>query len=815
MIDYIGIVAKNIKERSSTTSIREFSPEEHKSIRWQAIASTVYLATSEDRERFEACTNGRHAFKELLLAYPHHYWLQIAPLTSNDASLDIENIIELYESLMHEDFALSDSGTEVISRSVNRKHSGAFYTPRDLAVECVRVASEAYIESKLEVPSFLQSQTLSLRDKQSIIYALSTARILDPSCGVGRFLVAYANFVSQLAYRWFGSVEKVIYHRLLNNLFGFDIDPIALGLCRLSILNTLVDHTYSYGEDVGSLCNNIALANLLIGKGRNEPSMINGIHALSAGYIYSPDIGRPDELLSQNFDIVIGNPPWEKIRLEERDFLSHLHTDLQYGTTKTERDNEIRKLESHSPAVFSYLLHMRESIKKARDSISRDPWLKHSTHGELNTCSLFIEIGTHLMNRHSSACAILVKTSTLTHFANRRLFAFLVKEKLISKVFDFINSKRIFPIDSRERFALLVLSPRSQTIELAMGLSSPTDINDLSKRVDLSHDDLYLLNPDTGMLPIPGDTKDLELLKKIYRLNSAFSEVYPTTKFGRIVHLTMHSKEISKIHHNDWLPIQEGKFIERYDGRFSTFKNVPEDKRFTARASAIRISDQQKCDPNTAPEARYFISPDTWHRLSKNYNDEWSIYWRSTTSASNSRTCIATILPHCPAIQSLQMAQFPGLSTQHIAIVLAIMNSAVFDFVIRNKLSGIDLTQAVIGQAAVPVLDRWEKSETFDGVTAALHIHVSARVKALLCGDIRLEKFTESLKGDLPSPKTRQSLLSDIDHLVMLAYGLSGSDMSYIYNRLQPKEKKEACRGKTGAHRTTLANCLPELNAAG
>jgi hypothetical protein len=228
--------------------------------------------------------------------------------------------------------------------------------------------------------------------------------------------------------------------------------------------------------------------------------------------------------------------------------------------------------------------------------------------------------------------------------------------------------------------------------------------------------------------------------------------------------------------------VQEGKFIERYDGRFSTFDGVAAVKRYTGRAVSRKTTAEERKDPSVSPESRYFIDEEAWDHLSKNYRERWSLFWRSTTSATNSRTCIATILPHGPAIQSLQMAQFPGLPEEELAALLAVFNSKPFDFIVRNKLAGIDLTQAVIGQTAIPPRSRWQTAHSIDGSTWRLSKHVASRVGALLSDDARLEAFVAALSGvEEHKNKTRNTIEKELDQLVSVAYGLDDESISQIH----------------------------------
>jgi len=774
--DLIRDIAIRISEPSRVKDLESFDPSIHKQRRWKQIAALVLQMTRSQQERYAAGTERSGPFKELLLLRSTESWISLKSVSVKSSSL--QSAIHTYELLLHEDFAVP-SGVTAQNRAVARKHSGSFYTPRDLAIASVRTACEAYVETVLGIENFTKTRTLTHREKEQIVRALCTARVIDPTCGVGQFLLSYVGFVCELSTSWLnhGQAREYLEH-ISENIWGVDVDPIALGLARLAIAESLRNH--SAVVKVKWLDKHLLLGNLLLDQRRNELDA-DTLTAVSSGDIYSSALKYPKELIMGTFDLVLGNPPWDKIRVEEREFLEHLHSEIETGNTKSERNKAIGQLASTAPLVLEYLNKIQDSVSQARASISHNPLFVNSAHGELNTCALFVELSTHLVKPTIGVSALLIKTSTLTHFANRRLFSYLVKRRLLSRVFDFSNASKLFRIDNRERFSLLVLAPKSERLRLAINLRDPIDITSQRGQLLLTYEDLALLNPESGMLPLPKSVAAFALLKKLYSTNTTFSTAYPTARFGRLVHLTMHANEISKRAKEGMIGVLEGKFVDQYDGCYATFDGIPESMRYTNRASGRKMPSPELRGKGEIPLSRFFIHQETWKRLTKNYTEKWSIFWRSTTSASNSRTCIATILPHGPAIQSLQMAQFPGATPNQLALILAIMNSKTFDFAIRNKLAGIDLTQSVINQAPVPLVAYWNDLVAFEGHTEALWRHVVWRVYALLQGDSRLRNFLAELdKPTMRLMQSRDELRREIDDLVSMAYCLTKNESKLV-----------------------------------
>lgn len=777
----VSIIKRKIGEKSDNFNAGDFDPRKHKRRVGEAIAGLVMQAAAASKCRWPLNIK-EQAFKELVSA-GLRFEADAAEMCG--AFLDINNALDieaLYESLIPIDFPIDGAQTTHANTSIAQKSQGSFYTPNNLAAGCVAVFLDSYIERNIGLKEFSRQQNASTDDIRAVTQLLNTTKIVDLSCGVGRFLVAIIGFIrAHLAGRLNVGERETLASNLSRNIFGYDVDPIALGIARLTILEAI--ETISEISNQHLLFANFQHANLLIPISTNNNGADHAVVRYLEGFIYDPILGRPADFESQSWDIVIGNPPWEKIRIEERTFFEHFLSGVVSANSKKLRTTEISDLASDYPHVHAYYRDMSHQINLVRRLIQTDKFFASSSHGELNTCALFAEIALKCLRAPNAMGGLLVKTSILTHFAHRKLFSAFQQKNSIIAIYDFINRSKYFPIDGRERFSWFMFGGENAYLKLAMYLTEAAEMSNISRTRLVERSILQLLNPETGMLPSFRSQDDLELMLKIYRGNSTFAIEFPAARFGRLVHLTMHANMIQKKSGTNLLPIYEGKFIGRYDGRFAGFRGVKEESRYSPKAGAVKISALEKADSKFQPEFRYFIAIADWKKLSSKYGEPWSLFWRSTTSSSNARTCIATILPHCPAIQSLQMLQLDCKAPRELALLLAIMNSKVFDFLVRNKLSGIDLTQNVIKQIAVPPRKSWRKNVTLNGITASIENHLISRVATLLAPDARLESFVESLASKPVSRSLHTDALDhEIDHLVGIAYGLKSEEINKIAN---------------------------------
>ena len=100
------------------------------------------------------------------------------------------------------------------------------------------------------------------------------ARVLDPCCGSGNFLVGI------IKYLWSQDLTKTEKIKAINRVYGFDINPISIFISKINLLFLLK-------EDISEIKLNLYTLDFLF---------------------------QPRSELKDQFDLVIGNPPWYTYR---------------------------------------------------------------------------------------------------------------------------------------------------------------------------------------------------------------------------------------------------------------------------------------------------------------------------------------------------------------------------------------------------------------------------------------------------------------------------------------------------------------------
>lgn len=674
----------------------------------------------------------------------------------------------LYETLL----GIESNGI-IVSKAKNyRNKLGSYYTPASLAKSVTKKTIESFFELNFG------------NVDQNFLNEITSISFADFSCGGGNFIIAVIDYFEDLFERW--NIEEESKFELLKaialNISAFDVDCLALEVAKLNLLLKIKQPLlYKYLND------KFIHANFLLQSDfANDES--KKVEVFSKGFIYHEQLSLSKDKLKR-YDVVLGNPPWEKIRFEEKNFYALYSDSIAKNHFKSSRTNEIAETESNNIQLAKYSEEFKLEIEKAKSDLKKNPFFILSNNGELNTYALFTDAAVKLKTKRG-VVGLVLKSAIITSQVNRNLFKYLTKENFVVAIYDFINRKKIFNIDSRERFCFLLLgNSKSKKFHVSMNLREVKEIEKVKSEIELSYENLKLLNPLTGMLPNFSNKREADFLLRVSHDFPFFKNVYKDVRFGRIVHFTSHAEYITKKKAEDNIPIYEGKFFNQFDGKFSGFNGVADALRYGNKSSSVKIDESKKNISDYFPESRFFINAKKWQQLSKNHNEKFMLAWRSLTSATNSRTCIATVLPFIPASQSVQ---FLTTNQNDLLYLAGLFNSVVFDFILKKKLSGIDLTQSVIKQMPVPSIEQIESKIEFEGDKATFKYHISLLVFSLLKNDVRLNSLFENLELQNESRnESKFETVRKIDLLFMVLYKLTDLEVEMVLTEFSKQYSKE------------------------
>lgn len=670
----------------------------------------------------------------------------------------------LYDALLASEFCVQPERVGYKIDKVSRDIAGAYYTSSDFSAQITYRALESYMDRKRR--RAIDSDSFACCNEYENI------TFLDYSCGCGEFLLAVIQYFDNHV---LGYSRK----KLATQLRGVDVNPIALMITIARIVSAVE------AEDDENLLREVA-KNFIVGNPLLHSDKIAPLEVrfdnFALNRLYAETEGINCLELEQQNLVVLGNPPWEKLRFEERAFFRPVCPAISAISQKNKREKEIKKLAVNWLELLEYYQLLQDDYASVKKEIPKHPLLKVSLVGELNTYAMFAELASQLTEKDGFA-AIIVKSALVTSTCYSSCFRHFVNQGSLSEVFLFDNREKLFQIDSREKFCVLFFGgEHAGGIKVHYGLTKQEQILS-SVPINVTSEELELINPETGLLPNVADSKEFSFLLRTHRSLSVFAKEFPKCHFGRLVHLTAHAEHISTKSEKTRVPIYEGKFIEQYDNRFSTFAGMSADERYQAKASARRQPGDSFVAPKPAPECRYFIDKKFWESFLDRYDQPYSLCWRSLTSPTNQRTMIASIIPSMPTCQSVQLLQTTPV--EDLLMILALFNSKVFDFFVRLKIGGIDLTQSVVRQIPVPFREAWNSMVTLHGVDYTALDAVRALERLLyrnepdLCG---LWDGVPEIKNADNYYKTAADVREEIDKIIFQMYGLTSAEEKMVRN---------------------------------
>lgn len=434
----------------------------------------------------------------------------------------------------------------------------------------------------------------------------------------------------------------------------------------------------------------------------------------------------PLAMKNGGFSVVLGNPPWDKPKVEDEKWFANRNPEIAYAAKTDIRKNMIEKL-SHGQLASSHLkdgallppnkaeIKLYEQYIEAQrtsDCVVTFGHLKAEDGGrfpltgvgDTNLFAYFAELASSI-KKDDGRAGMVIPTGIVTDNATQAFAQHLLNGNLI-QLYDFDNTEKFFPIHLRYRFSLITIG-KSDSMDCVFYASNLKDIEDQRRHITFEPLDIKLMNPNTKNCPIIRSHRDLEISRKIYAnvpvlLNQCAKKEHINLwdiDFMTMFHMSQDSAFFSNESYKGSTPLYEAKLIHQFDSRFSTF-----DLSNTNELVERDVSESEKEDPSYTVRPRFFINESKIaERLNyKKWSNRWILSFRSIASATNERSMIASVLPSKWGQGHSLCCLMPNVTEIDAACLLAILNSLVVDYCLRLKLSGMNVSNFFVKQ--LPIL---------------------------------------------------------------------------------------------------------------
>jgi hypothetical protein len=249
------------------------------------------------------------------------------------------------------------------------------------------------------------------------------------------------------------------------------------------------------------------------------------------------------------FDVVLGNPPWERIKIQEKEWFAERAPEIANARNAAARRRAIAELEQSDPHLLQAFAADKRKAEGESHFVRVSGRYPLCGRGDVNTYTIFAETARHILNGHGRV-GLIVPSGIATDDTTKYFFQDLMQTRSLASLYDFENREGLFPaVDSRMKFCLLTMrgnphpptpSPTlrgpsaagrrgaaQQTLslmergegdpEFAFFLHSVADLDDPERRFTLSAEDIALINPNTRTVATFRHRRDAEITKAIYR----------------------------------------------------------------------------------------------------------------------------------------------------------------------------------------------------------------------------------------------------------------------------------------------------------
>ena len=510
---------------------------------------------------------------------------------------------------------------------------------------------------------------------------------------------------------------------------------------------------------------------------------------------------------SGGFDVVLGNPPWERVKIQEKEWFSERRPDIAEAVNAAARKRIILSLKDEDPTLWAaWCEALRQSDGEAAlvRSTGRYPLCGR---GDINTYSIFAELNRTLLNPHGRA-GFIVPTGIATDDTTKFFFQDLVERNSLISLYDFQSGPGLFSAigHARFKFALVTFAvqrEKTKPIAFAFFLRSLPELQDIGRRFALTADEIALLNPNTFTCPIFRTQRDAEITKKIYGsvpvlINESGREPGNPWKvsFLRMLDMATDSssfRTVEQAETDGWMlkgnvfeneesrlvPLYEAKMVHQYTHRFGDYTDKEADDEGL---SLPDVPEDRLTNPDYAVRPRYWVPEDAVHdRLRGRWSAGWLLGWRDICRSTDERTVISSIIPRV-GVGDKFLLMFP-VRSEDGAVLCATLDSYVLDFAARQKLGGTSLKYFTMRQ--LPVLG----PETIDGPTpwrrtATVREWIVSRVLELGYTAWDVQPFAADMKWNRPpfrwDAARRFLLRCELDAAFFHLYGIGRDDVAYI-----------------------------------
>jgi hypothetical protein len=513
----------------------------------------------------------------------------------------------------------------------------------------------------------------------------------------------------------------------------------------------------------------------------------------------SLDDQRVEKRHDAGFDVVIGNPPWDKLKLERKRYYERydpLIADYQ-GTSADARIKAVNQTVPNAQANFEIALEEQRAYARMLADSGRYQWQRYEidgqrTGGDPDCFKFFTELAWSLA-REGGHVGLVTPAAFTSDDGTTGLRHLALEHSALETLIVFENRRKLFEIDSRFKFQVLHLrrGGRTNDFEAAFWVHD-TDILRKSKR-DRAHESIVVRTDDVrrtsqdrlAILEVRSE-RDLRIARQLLDIAPPLGKTddsWPLS-FGRELDMSQDRKlfhtavqleaeggdrdgdRYVKPDGSQYIPLREGRMIQAFDANA---------KRYVSGEGRSAVWSENGW-PKAPIEPHYWVNveelPEEYRRTDRR------LYWCDVTGPTNERTAMAAVVRGVAVSgHSLNVLYTRDTGAGLLNGVESVFNSFCFDWYIRLSVGqhmSMNYVLPVPFLRSVPLRD--------------------------------LDNFVEVVSSPSINYIDRANARAEIDAAVGLGYSLSYADLSHILDSFPLLDRGEPAL--TGETKSTITRDL-------
>jgi hypothetical protein len=582
---------------------------------------------------------------------------------------------------------------------------------------------------------------------------------------------------------------------------------------------------------------------LALNQGKINQAMMDAPKAAHRARAFHWPLEFPDVMQRGGFDVVLGNPPWERVKLQEEEFFALRDAEIATAKNAAARKTLIAKLPSVNPRLAD---DWNDALRAAA---TESHFMRESGRfplggvGDVNTYAVFTDLAWRALHPNGRA-GLIIPNGLVVGFTYREFLRQLLSAKSLVSFFGFENEEKIFKdVHNETKFGLLTIGGTNVQVGqpwFTAHIRQASEISDSEKRFALTVEEIRAINPNTLNLPTFRWTKDAKVTASIHTaapiLIQKQDNIIEKNEWGigfrRMFDMANDSGHF--IDHGEvspliverqgalailsdgrrLYPLYEGKMFWHFNHRYGTYENQSDKQ--ANKGVLPRVSDDIQGNPDYQIQPRYWLdSRLTEERLAADAKAPWLFSWRDV--GPSERTFVGTVLP----LTAMGHAS-PYLTTDAPAkdalALTSILSSLVVDYAVRQKSSR--MTFFIVEQ--LPVLERAKIEEAPIWLGEKVCTWLNDRAIELFYTNWELQSLATSIGIETPpfrwQPSRRQALQAEIDAAVLHLYGLDREQTEWIldsFTVLRRYEERDHGEFRTKRLVMTAYDAMAKAKASG